>query len=385
MHQSSISIALLYPQSEIFTRLRADLQHAVNTGVHVAGYRGTVDWHPEFIHGADVRSLEKGFQKAIYHLDCHLAIVVANTHLVHEHAALFTKSRLPVLVLNLGAKIPKAEWANPCLFYNSLHSWKAQWSLGCWAQQQYGGKCAVNTTLYDGGYLLHEAFRLGLGAGGAQTMYLNLVKNFGKMYDTAPLFDQMAQQSFNHAHAVLSGREGKDFLDRYQALPALREKPLTVNAFMVDETVMSPHASMSGVVSATTWIRSDTSEANQVFLEAYRHQYKHVPHAFSLLGYEAGLALGNALHNAPPEDAAAFCAALENSDARGPRGKVELSTLQMQTSAPVHIFRTWVQEAKKSLHYESLGEGTSIAWNDPELVISAQAAVSGWQNPYLCL
>jgi branched-chain amino acid transport system substrate-binding protein len=380
-----LSIALLYPQSEIFTRLRNDLQHATTIGLHAAGFQGQLEWHPEFINGADTKSVEQGLKKVIYHLDCQLAIVVANTRNVAEHASLIAGANLPVVVLNLGANLPVAEWANPFLFYNSLHSWKAQWALGYWAQQQYGGVCAVNTTLYEGGYLLHEAFRLGLGAGGAQTLHLNLVKNFGKMYDTTPLFQQLQQQSFSHVHAVLSGREGQDFLDKYQQTPAIRETPLTVNAFMVDDAVIAPHASMEGVVSASTWTRTATGEANTAFVEAYQHGYARAPHAFSLLGYETGLALGTALQQASAQDTGAFCAALEQVQPEGPRGAIHVSTTNMKADMPVHLFRTHFHEADQSLSQAFIGHGENADWKSPDLAASAQGAISGWQNPYLCL
>lgn len=380
---SPVRIALLYPQSEFFPRLKDELRFALSLGLQFAGYHQPVEWQPEFINSADIKSVEQAIKKAIYHLESQLIIVVANTKTVVELTSLYEQSTLPVIVLNLGANLPAVHWNSPFLFYNSLHSWKAQWALGKWAQQQYGGICAVNTTLYEGGYLLHEAFRLGLGAAGAASLYLNVAKNFGKQFDTSSLFQQMQQQDVSHVHAVLSGNEGQHFLDTYKQTPVINEKPLTVNAFMVDETVVPANAAMHDAVFASTWYSSLDNDANHQFVAHFSAAKKKMPSAFGLLGYETGLALGIALQTAEDIDGEVLADALSNSQPIGPRGAVSLSTSPLQADMQVHILKATFDEGAKSLQHHKIAEGEHISWQSEYIAASAAAAVAGWQNPYL--
>ena len=380
---SPLRIALLYPQSEFFPRLKDELRFALSLGLHFAGYHQPIEWQPEFINSADIKSVEQAIKKAIYHLESQLIIVVANTKTLVELTSLYEQATIPVVVLNLGANLPSAHWSSPFLFYNSLHSWKAQWALGKWAHQQYGGICAVNTTLYEGGYLLHEAFRLGIAAAGAPSLYLNVAKNFGKQYDTSILFQQMQHQEVSYVHAMLSGKEGQHFLDTYKQTPALSEKPLTVNAFMVDETIVPANAAMHDAVFASTWYASLDNEDNNQFVAQYFSARKKKPSAFGLLGYETGMVLGIALQSAEVIDGEMLSVALTKSKPTGPRGEISLSTSPLQAEMQAYILQAKFDEQAKTLQHQKITDAEHISWQSEYIAASAAAAVAGWQNPYL--
>ncbi|MES1160765.1 MAG: hypothetical protein ABUM51_08410 [Bacteroidota bacterium] len=115
----------------------------------------------------------------------------------------------PAILMNLGADIPGRELSSEYLFYNSLHLWKSEWVIGKWAQKKYGGEPSINMSIYEGGYGLHESFKTGTSVSGAETVKLNIVKNFSPSPDTSPLIQYLHVQKPHHSHALLSGKEGQ--------------------------------------------------------------------------------------------------------------------------------------------------------------------------------
>ncbi|WP_431212410.1 hypothetical protein ACQ86N_42990 [Puia sp. P3] len=121
------------------------------------------------------------------------------------------------------------------LFYNSLHLWKSQWAIGKWMQDIYKGEPSVNLSVYESGYGLQDSFRIGAGASGATTLKVNLVRNISGPPDTMPLIRYIQEQRSTHIHALLSGKEGEQFLQLYQEHIGPSGAGISVNPFMVED------------------------------------------------------------------------------------------------------------------------------------------------------
>jgi len=295
------------------------------------------------------------------------------------------QQQTPLLFLNLGADIPTSELQSAYLLYNSLHLWKSQWAIGKWAQKKYGGEPAINLSIYEAGYSLHETFKAGVAAAGAETVKLNIVKNFAPLPDVRPLIQFLLAQQPAHTHALLSGKEGELFLRLFHEQGLHSKMALTVNPFMVEDELPGGIPAGTAMHNAITWSPDLDTVSNRQFVEGYRARYDEYPNAFALLAYEAGLALAAAVQTIPGKiNSTSLADALENVRPAGPRGKLSLSTRPLQTQMPVYIRQSVITPPPGQYQNRIIEILTGIEWNAPSL-ITQQPFSSGWQNPYLCV
>jgi ABC-type branched-subunit amino acid transport system substrate-binding protein len=380
-----LKLGFLFPYSGIFRRLRTDLEQGLALGWGGERKDIVLAPHPAFIQTGSLKDTENALKKLLFHDEVDLVIGVVSTKVARSIIPLLEKQQTPLLFLNLGADVPTSELQSPYLLYNSLHLWKSQWAIGKWAQKKYGGEPAINLSIYEAGYSLHETFKAGVADAGAETVKLNIVKNFAPLPDVRPLIQYLLAQQPAHTHALLSGKEGELFLRLFNEQGLHSKMALTVNPFMVEEGPLSGIPDGTATHSAITWSRELDTAANRQFVEGYQARYDEYPHAFTLLAYEAGLALAAAVETIPGKiNSASLADALENVRPAGPRGKFSLSTRPLQTQMPVYI-RQPVITPSPGRHQNGIIEIlTGIEWNAPSL-ITQQPFSSGWQNPYLCV
>lgn len=380
-----LRLGWLFPYSGIFRHLKKDLEQGLALGWGEGRGDVVLAPRPAFIQTGSLRDTEDALKKLLLYEEVDLVIGVVSTKVASSIIPLLEQQQIPLIFLNLGADIPTSELQSPYLLYNSLHLWKSQWAIGKWAQKKYGGQPAINLSIYEAGYSLHETFKAGLAAAGAETVKLNIVKNFAPLPDVRPLIQYLLAQEPAHAHALLSGKEGELFLRLFNEQGLHTKMALTVNPFMVEDQLPSGIPDGTAMYNAVTWSRELDTAANRQFVEAYQARYGEYPHAFTLLAYEAGLALAAAVQTISGMiNSTSLADALENVRVAGPRGKLSLSTLPLQTQMPVYI-RQPVITSSPGRHQNKIVEIlTGIEWNAPSL-ITQQPFSTGWQNPYLCV
>ena len=379
-----LRLGWLFPYSGIFSELRSDLQQGLDLAL--CAETGTrIDAYPQFIQTGGLKDTEEALKKLILYEQVDLIVGVMSTKVALCILPLLESRPIPAILLNLGADIPCRELSSDYLFYNSLHLWKSQWVMGRWAQQNYGGEPSINMSVYDGGYGLHESFRRGTVVAGAETAKLNSVQNFSSIPDTAPLVQCITDQRPRHAHALLSGKEGIQFLQLFSKSALVSETVLTVNPFMAEDGLLEEIPGGLALYNACTWSRDMEKEEHRQFVGTYMAAYGTLPTAFSLLAYESGLALAAALQEMPGKISRQDLATqLGQVTIKGPRGRVRLSTRPLQTEMPVYIRKPILSPQADRPVNKILSVENGIEWNDPSLY-TGQPFFTGWQNPYLCL
>lgn len=381
----NIKLGWLFPYSGIFKHLKKDLEQGFALGWETGGGGQAPVSCPAFIQTGSLKDTEDALKKLLLYEEVDLVIGVASTKVALNVIPLVEKQQTPLLLLNLGADIPIRELRSPYLFYNSLHLWKSEWAIGKWAQQRYGGEPAINLSLYEAGYGLHEAFKCGAAVSGAATVKLNIVKNLSPSPDVSPLIQYLHVQQPAHVHALLSGKEGELFLQMFHEQGFHHKVPLTVNPFMVEDGMLCETPAATTIFNASTWSRDLDSAHNRDFVTNYHARYNQYPHAFTLLAYEAGLALASAVQTIQGKvDSASLTGALEQVRPVGPRGELHLSTCCLQTRLPVYIRQSMITHSSGRCENRIIETAAGIEWNDPSLE-GEQPVSTGWQNPYLCV
>jgi ABC-type branched-subunit amino acid transport system substrate-binding protein len=377
-----VKLGWLFPYSGIFRQLRTDLERGFALGWGDGNNQAVLIPYPAFIQTGSLKDTEDALKKMLLYDEVDLVVGVISTKVALHLLPLLARQQTALLFLNLGADIPHSDLSSPYLLYNSLHLWASEWVMGKWAQQKFGGDPSINMSAYEGGYGLFEAFKAGTAAGGADTVTLNIVRNFSPVPDTSSLIQSLRTQQPSYAHALLSGKEGEQFLRLFRE-QGLSNIPLTANPFMTENSLMGDLPEGPPIYNAITWSQNLDNPINRRFVEEYRSRYDEYPNAFSLLAYEAGLAAAAAMQYISGKiQRDSLARALEEVRVPGPRGEINLSTRPLQTNLPVFIRQSVIRSGANQPKNEIIAQG--IDRNDP-LLSFGQNYFTGWQNPYLCV
>lgn len=378
-----LKLGWLFPYSGIFRHLKSDLQQGMEAALQKEGEELVLETYPEFIQTGGLKDTENALNKLLLYEQVDLVMGVTSTKVALGILPILEKRQTPAILMNLGADIPTRELSSDFLFYNSLHLWKSEWVMGKWAQKKYGGQPSINMSIYEGGYGLHESFKTGTAVSGAETVKLNIVKNFYSSPDTRPLIQYLQEQMPNHAHILLSGSEGVQFLRLFHEQDLMSKMALTVNPFMTEDGLDLP--SGLELYNALSWSTALDDPDNQKFVRRFLTSYGSPPNVFSLLAYEAGLALAAAVRDIPGKiSKEGLTRALAQVRPFGPRGEIALSTRPLRTNHPIYI-RKPIKTSQTTEPANCILEmETGIEWDDPSFD-AGQTYLSGWQNPYLCV
>lgn len=382
-----LKLGFLIPYSGIFKNLRSDFKQ----GVLLALVQNIPSCHieivEEFIQTGGQSFVENALNKLILFERVDMIIGVVGTKVTQNCIDLINKNRIPVAITNLGGFIPTYQFRSAYLFYTSLDLWKSEWVMGKWAQQQYGADPCVSLSYYEAGYNMHECYRYGLHAAGAIHVKLNFIRGLSDPPDTLPLINQLQLLKPNHTHAMLSGKEGNQFLYHYQQSKMARQTALSVTPFIVDECLEITDPVAANLPSAITWTYQLETEANQRFIQSYEKKFDQQPTAYSVLAYEVGLSLSKAIdeHKSRKISRDSLAAALSAVTCFGPRGEISLNTTAYTSNHPVYIRMSGINSKTGLIENKIIGQDQGISWEDPEILQAAYQNSSGWQNPYLCV
>lgn len=372
-----MKVGLLFPQSELFPAIRRDLM----LGLSIAQKKESItQWEivPEFIGTGAVAQVESAINKCKYQHDCDMVIAWANSKVILSLQPVIAQLQMPVIVLNVGEHLSSPEWRQPYLFFHTAELWRSQIVLAEWMQTTFGSDCCINTSLFDSGYGLLEAYKLGLGRAGGTQLHLNVLKNPPGNFQTASLFDSLAAMQTGHIHALLSGGESVDFLQHYDATTKQQRQPLSVSPFMLEEPIPAT-CSLQAAYTASTWQLNKTS--NEESLAFWLQQQPELPNVFQLLSFEVGLVMAEA--SKAYSSNLVLQNALAATKVQGPGGNISIAQLPHEKNSPVLLEKIRIEAG--SISRQTIDEIVIDSSTDVHLFSSATQAVTGWHNPYLFL
>lgn len=383
---AKIKIGVFVPYSGIYRNLKSDFLNGINSAIPDI-LKKDILFQPEFIQTGSTKQVEDAFRKLVLFESVDLLTGIVSTSILVNLIQSINTEKIPSIINNLGGYLPGETLSSPYLFYNSMHLWKSEWAIGKWMQKKFGGTPAIGTHIYDSGYSMHECFRIGTVASGADECRLHVLKLEGLQgfADTVPLVEVLKHEQPSHAHILLSGKEGAEFINNFCSDPIADAIPISVSPFMVNNDDIFNVNKFPEVLSAISWNYNHENLENIKFKTTYEQGFYTKPNVFSLLGYETGLAITATLDNLNNDrpDKNKLAEILRQTEINGPRGKIAMSTVDLNTTLPIYI-----QSAKlgSNLQVENkvVDVINGIEWNDKTLASVRQANYS-WQNPYLCV
>ena len=386
MHQV-IKIGTLHPASGIYPGMGRNFENGIKLAILLnkeINENFEFIFLKEYVKQGDHKTVAEEILKLSDYENVDLICGIINARVLQLIIDNTGNKKIPLLANNLGEFIPKKEIENEYITGNSLNMWQSQWAMGQWAQKQYGGDPLMCVSVYDGGYLLHNCFQLGALAAGASTVKTGLLHLQPGIVDTSPLIEQIKKEKPSHVHAVLCGIDAKDFMKRFENSGLKAKVPLTVSPFMVEDNLMDEIKNMiEGIPNAITWTLRLPNKENETFKAAYLKEFHNLPDVFSLLGYESGLAVCNALQSLNGEKISRqnIAGSLKEVSITGPRGNFKLGFQNQNFDALIR------KPVLVNNHYENSIFSTekTVDTTNPHIISSAKNNVSGWLNPYLCM
>jgi ABC-type branched-subunit amino acid transport system substrate-binding protein len=361
-----MTIGFLFPYSGIFPDLKEDFRQGFDLALSSDAPQARPTCLAEFVQNGDQKSVEGALKRFLHFERADLVLGVAGNTVTGTCLPMIEKAQTPVIINNLGGHFPGGYLSSPYLFYNGLHLWKSEWAIGKWAQATYGGAPAVSLSLYEAGYHLHQCFQNGIGASGAETMTLNMLRPTHGPVDTMPLIKHLEEQRPTYTHLLLSGEEAAQFLGYLDASPVREGLALTTHPFL---------GAGHDASYASTWLPALDNPENRLFVERYTTGYETSPQVYALLGYECGLAVAAALNAIDGKPTRAKLAeALGVVHPMGPRGSIALSTRPLRADQPVYLCRR-----------DRVLEELPAVPPDAPYFNDMRGEAAGWLNPYLCV
>lgn len=291
----------------------------------------------------------------------------------------FARNEKFVLVASsLGESMARKNEVFPATFHCSMNSWQANWAMGRWAADHMGKSSVVATSLYDTGYDMLEAFRMGYqAAGGAikETFVFDLnsgTPNFDRLFSAI----DAAQPDF--IYVLTSGPQGADFMKAYASSGLANRIPLACSSHLIGADSLSA----SGIKTCLPWQADLFAAGHDSFAAKFNKETGSRLDSFGLLGYEtAGMVLSAlSLTGGQTGNISALTRAFADTTFSSPRGQLKMNPETNTTSGPLFIHE--LSTAGGMPAFRVIAECRTPVDYDRRLQPLWAAERSGWYNAY---
>ncbi len=384
---TNIKIGFLSPYSGIYPHYAQHLMAGFYFGAgKELATSGTVEFLPEYTHMGGAATTLEAAKKLLFFNHVPILSGLISYQALPGLLPLFNKREGMGLFFDLGEYLPQPEFQNDRVFVASYQLWQGEYALGYWAQKEFGGKGVMASTVYEAGYHLSNVYRQGaIGAGASEIdIYIPNHEQDVHNVDFSGFFSSIKQERPSYVHAILSGSVALDFLQQWKAQGLNGEIPLILCENMVFDDMLDDLGNLGlSCYSSALWNASDESTANQSFVRLFRAETGQPPNIYGLLGYEAGLAFKHLLPYIRKGDWGTVFQLMQSEKVRGPRGEVSFSMQSGLQIPTIDIVK--IQTSPKKNHKSIVAQGKGLSPFDPSFEEIQKWAVSGWQNPYLCV
>ncbi len=292
-----------------------------------------------------------------------LVIAYVNTTVAARLRPVFESAQRPLIVLDSGANVVRAEQHSPFVYYNSLALWQASYATGRRLVEQHGPRVFVATAFFDSGYDSLNAVRQGvIDAGGevVETFVTHLDPARNGVADAIQAVRATNPQSI---YAHYSGRPAADFLSTYIDAGMTTALPLAGSGFMVEGSAREALGDRAAGLATSLGWAADPAFA----VEAVRYD------PFAALGHDTVQFIGAAVEAAGQPTRWGDLSI--EAPMTGARGALALDGHHVLTGPIAWRDSRLVYGTLANLAVEALP--TPAAPAIPEMA-------SSWLNPYLC-
>lgn len=195
------------------------------------------------------------------------------------------------------------------------------------------GKFAFTCSFYDAGYRIPFGLFNGSDDNNCQIVFNHTTKLKKNEFTIEPLTSYIANNKGTAIFSATCGDMTKDLFEAAANNTAFTDVPWFASSFTAEESWLSqipfPNTNISAIVP---WSRNLNNQENNVFATKMTEKNR-VPNVFSLLGWEAGQIVAEALKHS---DISAQIAALKASTFSTPRGTLSFDPKTLEAIMPLY-------------------------------------------------
>lgn len=387
MHRP-IKVGVLSPFSTIYPNLGQDFIDGVVSGQHEK-LRPSFQYIPEFIRQGEPHALKPALEKLLAFDRVDILIGLVGYRSMARFVPIIEKYKTICLFADLGEYIPFEDHHSEYLFFNSFQYWQAEFALGQWAQKQYGGKGAVFMPVFEAGYHMHSAFRMGVLFADNSPIDYSMVPY--DQTDTYSVSDAMMEyiEKFRKERpsfikALFSGTEATEFYEVWHREGLHKEIPLITSPHMASPEILNQVTNLDmSFHAASMWNERATDPENEIFKRKFLELTGGMPNIFALLGYEIGMALEMVQPALMAREMKVVQKMLKEERIRSPRGERNFYLDSEYARPVIDIEKVRIENNKATKMV--VAEGRSLPYDHFVFDEIHRENVSGWLNNYLCV
>lgn len=376
-----LKIGILLPRSDMFPTLARDFLNGLKLSLHSLN---TTKLAPKFIvEGVGTASddtLVRTAEKMLLQEEVDLTISFCSIYKLDELIGVFNAYKKPLIHIDLGGNIVKQQHISDHVLFHTLNLWQSAYTAGVYTAKNYGKSCMVASSFYEGGYQLTESFVKGFtDTGGTITNYFVASMDY-KTETYEALIKGVQETEPDFIFTLFSYKEGVKVFDILSKSDLNGKTPIIALPLMTDETVNTENYEMKDVTSIASWSFDDETPQMKAFISRLKEEYNDLPNIMSLLGYEIGQIIAEAL-NATEGIPAKLGEYFKNKTIDSPRGALTFNTYN---ESQVDSFKIRKFNFNKIRYHNSvIGIIDTSSMGDLHSKFQS-SPYSGWQNPYIC-
>lgn len=313
------------------------------------------------------------FRQLIIKERVNLIVAFLDTTVVQTVKELITNSKTPVIITGMGTRLPAHQSdSSPFIFYNSFRMWESCWLSGKIATNTFGKRVGVFASFFDSGYPLIYAHTKGAETTGGEPQYFNITHK------------DNSEQEFLNAKTIMAQNEVDYYFTSYYGKErAFMFEWFNREGIETNRIIASPGIDPKEEIIAfiTSWHHDVETVDNIEFIKIFKEKTGSEANEFSMLGYESGLFICEALKsNEGVFNSIHFTESLKVVSFVGPRGNVFINERsQSSYSDHFHVFVDHTTGEQKII-------GVTYPLEDilMEVESNQPSNLFGWQNTYLC-
>ncbi len=381
-----LKAGILFPRSGIFPLLGSDFIGGIRSSLKRMNINDQVELvlEPIGFGGDKKEAYQKTEQLLLIHnvdfLVAFLDMRVAD--IIYPLAEALQK---PVIIVNPGANYAD-NWVTPDnIVFLDLKDTLLSRLSGLNARKHDFSKAVFAISYYDGGYHHGHSLVTAFQEEGGEIVHTYISPLRSDEFNITALSEFLqANPEINCLLSLFSGEESNRFLGELKNLDLDHKLHIFSSPFMLEEQTVAGFECQDKVKvhAYLPWHSGIDSAENENFKQQIAQETKKEANLFSLLGWEAGILIGEYLNSAiENSNGTQFLSSLKNQTFVSPRGEMIFDPLTHHWVGPAY-FATIDEKGWRIEEFKSTEE-CMVEW---KLLIdkSNVGDSSGWMNTYLC-
>lgn len=325
-------IGILLPRSGVFPTMTFDMVDGFKSALNVSGAENYVLKTAGIGHGGNNKEIYTAVEQLILN-GASIIVGYINPSTASVLEPLMKASNTLMISLDAGYHLqsPKQQLHNT--FTVSLHGALAARITPFIAAKRGTGKFAFTCSFYDAGYRIPFGLFNGSDENNCQIVFNHTTKLKSSEFTIEPLTSFIADNKDTAIFSATCADMTKDLFEAAAVSSAFTNVPWFASSFTAEETWLSqvtfPNNNISAIVS---WGRQLINPENETFATQMTDKNR-TPNVFSLLGWEAGLIVSEALKH---PNVSAQITALKTSSFSTPRGTLHFDPNTLEAITPLY-------------------------------------------------